>query len=311
MRVEEISRERYEEFEKNSPLRNMFTSRWWLDAVSSDWVPIGVLNKKEILVAVMPTPRLRGRFNRSSYQNPVLTRYLAILFREQPGKYLTKLSGQEAPLTAIAKYLKGKRVNYFVTYNQDYLLPFTWEGYSLNPMYTFVLNSSIYDNEDQIFSGFRENVRREIRRSLRVNVVRQGYDLDELYEVYKNSFVEKGLPVPMSVEVMRRVDSAINENLKRYIFLASSDDIVNSFAYFVEDRDEVRYLFGGSVKGHLNGAPSHLLWEGIRVAHRERKKFNFEGSLDPRVHRFFRAFNGKLITYFSISNINKTLFNFF
>ena len=65
--------------------------------------------------------------------------------------------------------------------------------------------------------------------------------------------------------------------------------------------DSAYYLMGGrNPKLRSSGATSLCMWEAIQFSASVTKSFDFEGSMNEPVERFFRAFGAVQTPYFSI-----------
>ena len=65
--------------------------------------------------------------------------------------------------------------------------------------------------------------------------------------------------------------------------------------------DSAYYLMGGrNPKLRSSGATSLCMWEAIQFSASVTKSFDFEGSMNEPVERFFRAFGAVQTLYFSI-----------
>ena len=68
---------------------------------------------------------------------------------------------------------------------------------------------------------------------------------------------------------------------------------------------------GGSNPFFRNSqAISLLMWDAIQFTHKEKKSFDFEGSMIEPIERFFRSFGSSPKNYFQIKKSNSLLFKF-
>ena len=55
------------------------------------------------------------------------------------------------------------------------------------------------------------------------------------------------------------------------------------------------------------GSQSYLLWEAIKFSSSKVERFDFEGSMNEQIERFFRAFGAKQQQYFNLSKVESKL----
>ena len=74
------------------------------------------------------------------------------------------------------------------------------------------------------------------------------------------------------------------------------------------DENSAYYLMGGGDPDLRNsGAASLVLWEAIKHASTVTGKFDFEGSMNESIERFFRGFGGRQELAFNVSKTNSKL----
>jgi lipid II:glycine glycyltransferase (peptidoglycan interpeptide bridge formation enzyme) len=182
-------------------------------------------------------------------------------------------------------------------YSVTNCLPFYWNGFSQSTNYTYVIDE--LSDLDRIWAGFRENIRREIRKAAGQVGVRPLDDIETFIRLNRMTFERQGMPVPYPAELVRRLDAACNARDARRMFLAEdADGTPHAVVYLVWDRASAYYLMGGTDPLlRTSGAMSLLMWEAIKYASQVTGRFDFEGSMLQPVERFFRAFGARQIQY--------------
>jgi len=65
------------------------------------------------------------------------------------------------------------------------------------------------------------------------------------------------------------------------------------------------YRFNYTDNNKHSGAGSATLWECIKKAKSlGLEKFDFEGSMNPKIEHYFRGFGGNLVPYFTVNKAN-------
>jgi lipid II:glycine glycyltransferase (peptidoglycan interpeptide bridge formation enzyme) len=180
-------------------------------------------------------------------------------------------------------------------------LPFYWAGYRLELQYTYRLEG--LRSEQALWDGLRSNVRREIRKARRRVEVREDLPLDRFHAIWAKTFARQGLPTPVSLAELERLDAACAARGARAMLCALDEAArVHAVSYVVWDRHAAFYLIGGGdPELRTSGASSLLMWESIMRAREITDVFDFEGSMLKPVERFFRAFGGRQTPYVRVS----------
>ncbi len=177
------------------------------------------------------------------------------------------------------------------------LQPFVWKHFKVVPGYTYVLDLSV--PLDEIWAGMSNERRKNIKKARRDGVrVEPAQALARVEELARATFARQG--VKIAEDVLRRVlfDFADEEN--SFAFVAYRDTRPVAAAFCISDQTTAYYLFGGhEPDGGHTGAGALCLWEAISEAKRRGLLyFDFEGSMNPNIERFFRGFGGRLTPYF-------------
>ena len=144
---------------------SLFESDWWLDAVAPGrWRRLEVRTNDRI-VATLPLVHKR-RFGLDAFTTPLFTKFLGPwLAPPDPGtKYSSEIARQKRLLTELIDQIPPSA--YFAQNLHPSLTnwqPFFWRGFSATVRYTYVLDGIADD--DSAIDGFRENVRRAIRKA--------------------------------------------------------------------------------------------------------------------------------------------------
>jgi lipid II:glycine glycyltransferase (peptidoglycan interpeptide bridge formation enzyme) len=276
---------------------SLFDQPWWLDAVAPGaWDAATVTNNGEI-VGRLPYVRMQ-RFGFTILRQPLLTQFLGPWIKPGSGKAQTRLEREYEILRGLIAALPKHDV--FVQdfhYSINCCLPFYWQGFSQSVRYTYIFDE--LNDLDKIWTGFRENVRRAIRKAERQVFVRSVEDIEAFATLNRMTYERQGMRMPYSADLVRRLDAACSARGVRRIFLAEgADGTAHAALYLVWDGTTAYYLMGGSdPRFRASGAMSLLMWEAIKFAGQVARRFDFEGSMLQPVERFVRAFGGKQLRF--------------
>lgn len=179
-------------------------------------------------------------------------------------------------------------------------MPFHWAGYRTEVQYTYRLEG--VRSEDKLWAGLRGNIRGDIGKARKRLVVRDDLGIDASYAVWAKTFARQGLPPPVSLSDLERIDAACAaRNARAMLFASNEAERVHAVAYAVWDDKAAYYLLGGGDPDLRNsGATSLLVWELIMRAREVTDVFDFEGSMMEPLERFFRAFGGRQTPYLHV-----------
>jgi lipid II:glycine glycyltransferase (peptidoglycan interpeptide bridge formation enzyme) len=120
-----------------------------------------------------------------------------------------------------------------------------------------------------------------------------------LFDFQKATLEEKRVRHAYTEEHMQQLMNACVEHDSGTLYLAYEDGQLQAAIWNVWDASRSYYLMGGKNPDSENyRAMSALLWHCIREArHRGNRFFDFEGSMDGGVERFFRSFGARRELY--------------
>jgi lipid II:glycine glycyltransferase (peptidoglycan interpeptide bridge formation enzyme) len=274
---------------------SLFQQPWWLDAVAPGVWDAVVVVKNDEIVGRLPFMRKR-RFGLTILTQPPLIPFLGPWVQAVAGKDHTRLAREHEILTSLIDALPPHDVfiqcfHHSITNN----ISFHWCGFTSSILYTYVLDE-LKDHE-KIWAGFRENVRREIRKAERQLTVRP------FLALHRMTYDRQGMSLPYSSDLMRRLDAACSARGARRIFVAEGlDGAPHAVLYLVWDCASAYYLMSGSdSRRRTSGAMSLLVWEAIKYAGQVTQRWDFGGSMLQPIERFFRAFGARQVRYARIT----------
>ena len=264
---------------------------------------MALVEKGGAIVAAMPyVPRKRYGF--TLLGQPALTQTLGPWLRETDGKSSTKLAQHKDWLQALIDQLP-----HFSHFTQNWhwrmgnWLPFYWAGFQQTTRYTYILQE--LSDEQELWQGLQENIRREIKKaSNRLQLrVRDDLTVDDFLVLNRMTFARQDMALPYTEAFVHKLDQACVARQARKIFIAEDEQgRRHAGVYVVWDGNSAYYLMGGGDPELRNsGATSLCMWEAIKFAATVTKRFDFEGSMIEPVEKFFRAFGAQQTPYFTVS----------
>lgn len=284
-------------------VNSIFEQPWWLDIVSGNsWKEIVVNNKNGDCIGRLPYVYIK-RHCINVCTVPLLTQQVgpwistnSNMKRIAKLKHIKKVSEE-----LIEKLAHCKNVDLYFHRKYEYVLPFIWAGYSVEPKFSYVLDD--LNNLDSIKSGMESKVRNLIKNAQKSIVVKEDISDEDLLRLLEATFEKQGRKLPLDKNVVVRI---VRESISRNsgkVFCAEniSDGKAVAMAFFVYDKNTCYYLLGGKdYTLDIPGCQELLLWHGIKFAATVSTEFDFEGSMIPGIESFFRGFGGKPCIYFRV-----------
>lgn len=273
----------------------LFQDPWWLDLTTQgDWDEVRIANGSDV-IARLPYRKIR-RYGARILTQPPLTPYLGPWYRESTAKSASQFS-ERRQLTA--ELVAGLPKADFFLQNQwpqiPDSLPFLWEGFSQRAGYTHWFEH--LGDVDALWQGFIESTRRELRKAEKRVEAIESDDVDALLDLHERAFAQRGLAAPRRRSYARVVvEGALRAGKARLLLARDEQGNLHAANLMVFDERSAHYLLGGSdARFRTSGAASLLLWDAIRFAAGRSRIFDFEGSMQEPIARFFRGFNPRLI----------------
>jgi len=286
---------------KAPALMPVFAQSWWLDATcdaDTDW-NVALTMKGDSVTGAWPYLRSE-RYGVSMMRNPRLTPYLGPQVFFPPDISEARRDAFEfevcEQLAAALPDADVWRLSLEPGLKQAGLL--RRAGLQLSVQQTFLLR--LREREEVLFAGFKESLRRNLRAAENeFRIVEDTSQLGQLFEFQKATLEEKRVRQAYTPAHMQRLMNACVEHNAGTLCLAYEGDKLQAAIWNVWDAKRSYYLMGGKAPhSESYRAMSALLWHCIRQAKaRGNELFDFEGSMDGGVERFFRSFAAKRELY--------------
>lgn len=274
---------------------SLFEQPWWLDIVApGQWSEVLVKGKDDAVIARMPYVMYGN-----SVITPELTQTLGIwMAPEAQSDYGT----QKKIIQEIFEKLDDKHsvVQTLAPCNQ-YVLPFRWLGYRMEPRFTYRLSD--LSDCNALYQNFNKTAKKNIKYAKNKVEVYTETNVETLIMMLDRTFSAQKRKNPMSRDLIQRIVQNCEENhCGKYFEARDPAGNIHSCAYFVFDEKVCYYLLGASdSEFRSSGSQSLLLWEGIQFASTHSEVFDFEGSMVEGIENFFRQFGGICTPYYIVS----------
>lgn len=305
--MDNLCKSRYRRLCAEQPSIPLFSQAWWLDAIVGDNWDVILIENDGVVQASLPFVT-HQRLGMTIITQPPLTQNLGPWLRPSTAKYAKRL-GQEKDVIQrlFAQLPKHDLYRQNWHYSRTNWLPLYWQGYEQTTRYTYRFDN--ISDLNQIWSGFQENIRTDIRKAEKQLKVRTDLHLQTFIELNNKVFQRQNLALPYTQELLQKIDAATARQNARQSFIAEDNHgRHHAGVYIVWDKETAYYLMGGGDPDLRNsGATSLCMWHAIQFTANQGKNFDFEGSMIEPVERFFRAFGAQQTPYFAISKTNSRI----
>lgn len=176
---------------------------------------------------------------------------------------------------------------------------FAAEGFAIGARQTFLLDLEL--PEPVLLGSFKESLRRGIRQAGHQYVISQEPALiPQLHQFHKNTLEGKQQSQHHSEDMLTKLmQAAIAHQCSQLYAAHDLKGELQALLWNAWDEKSSYYLMGArSPNSDSHRAMSLLLWQAIKDARqRGNQYFDFEGSMDPGVERFFRKFGARRELY--------------
>ncbi len=288
----------YKSICSNTPGVPLFMQPWWLDAVSPGW-DAAVAKKGDMVTGLWAYP-VEQKLGVDMLRTPLLTPYLGPhVFYPHDLKESKLDSFEYEAVSELIKQLPAARVWHLaIQPGIKQVGLFRQHGLKPQVQQTFLLDLS--GDEASLLANMKESVRRNIKAAEKeITVTTSADHLQELFQFHRATLSRKDKAVSYTLADARRVFDACRAHNACTLWVAKEGDAVQAIVWQVWDDNCSYYLMGGqSPAAGSYKAMTALLWHAIKDAKkRGHRIFDFEGSMDEGVERFFRNFGGEKALY--------------
>jgi len=289
-------------FVDNSPQGSMFTKIWYLDALQIDYEILIIEEKSAIKAGIVLA---KNEIN--TYANPMLDKYLGILFLDEEGNQQKIISKQYKYMETLAKELKEiKSFDYYFHPSFINWIPLSWQGFTQQTRYTYRI-ANHKSTLDEIKKQFHSNMRNDIKNAIKEKVeIRENIPFETLWDIVNKTFIRQGSKSPFNKEKLSNFIKVLTEK-KAFVSFGAYDKsgiCIAVCGVVYEKKSSYLLLNGIDIEKQIRGANTYMLYESIKYFHDRCGYYDFEGSMLLGVEQFYRRFGGELTPYMRIWNDN-------
>ncbi len=289
-------------FTDTSPQGSIFTKTWYLDALQIDYEIMVIEEKEQIKAGIVLA---KNEIN--TYANPMLDKYLGILFAKAEGNRQKIVSKEYKYMEILAKELKQiKSFDYYFHPSFINWIPLSWNGFTQQTRYTYRINNQ-EKNLNKIIASFHGNLKNDIKNAIKENIIiKEDIPFETIWELVNKTFIRQGSKSPFKKEKLSHFIEQLKTRDRFISFGAynSKNECIAICGLVYEEKSSYLLLNGIDIKQQVRGANAYMLQESIKYFHNKCNYYDFEGSMLPGVEQFYRRFGGELTAYMRIWNDN-------
>ena len=288
-------------------VNSIFEQPWWLDAVAPNRWKCATVEENGTIVARLPYIEKRS-MGFSLIGMPECTQTLGPWTDIRATNRVKSLTKKKDLYEQLIELLpKRKNIDLVLDSSTEYYLPFRWKGFKIEPNISY--RFSDLSDLDAIFKGIKDSRKTVIKNAAKSLIVTESDDVDLLIDMQKKTFSRQNRSLPISEDVIRRVDEACKAHEAKFMLVATdSGGHVHAASYFVYDNNICYYIMSGADPEYRNsGAGSLLIWEGIKKTALLSKAFDFEGSNIMDIEKNFRTFGAPFVVNYRVYRLNPFL----
>jgi len=306
MIIEKLDKNSYtfwDEFVEASPQGSIFSKTWYLNALKINYEILVVKYNNEIKAGIVLA---KNEIN--TYSNPLLDKYLGILFLNEQGNQQKIISRQYKYMEELIKELKHiKSFDYYFHPSFINWILFSWNGFMQETRYTYRINNNS-NTLEKIYNNFHNKIiKNNIKYAQKSQVViKQNVPFETLWRLVNETFLRQGGKAPFNKNKLEYyIDTLTKQGVLVTFGAYVNDDTCVAAGAFVYEKKSAYFLLNGiDIKNMPRGANTYMIYESIKYFHEKCDYFDFEGSMLPGVEPFYRKFGGELTPYMRIWNDN-------
>lgn len=299
-----ISKKKYRELCEKEDIP-IFSQYYWMNAVCGEenWDVI-LIEEGGRIVASLPYFYFKENEKWKIQKAPLTQNNGVKLYYPSNLKVASKISFENRVIEKIILELEKLEISeYRQYYHYDFKnwLPFYWKNYKQTTRYTYIIENT--ENLDLIYENFDGTIRNYIKKAQKSVTIKSDLDYKKFYEINRETYIRQGIEIPYSFQTFEKIYKTLKERELVEIFYAEDEfGNIHSAVLYILDKNSVYYLMSGSkIEFRSSQSLTLLIYEGIKLAHKLNKVFDFEGSMKKNIEKFFRQFGAEQKMYFDIS----------
>ncbi len=295
------NKEQYKSVCEANPQIPVFLQYWWMDAVCTDW-DVAIAMNGDKVAGIWPYNK-EQKIGVSLRRNPSLTPYLGphIFFPHDLKESKRESFEHETTGKLLERMPQAKVWHVALQPGQKQVGLYRANGFDVVPRQTFIM--PLQEDEDALFARLHEDYRRNLRKAnTEISIEHEPEMLPRLWEFQKATLDRKDVGMHFSMQQIQALFDACMQRDCTRLWVARKEGVVQAMLWHMWDGARAYYLVGSKNPDTKdNRAMTALIWNAIRESKKmEKISFDFEGSMDQGVEKFFRNFGAQRELYLTL-----------
>jgi lipid II:glycine glycyltransferase (peptidoglycan interpeptide bridge formation enzyme) len=276
---------------------SVFFSKEWIKVLyNENFEIIGIKNLNDELIGAFYLQKYKRKKIFTQISPPPLCPYNWLILNCDSETNFNKVSFYKKVFKEIVSYLESIKCDIykinFPTSFQD-LSPFVKNGFETKLKFTYVIDLNL--SEEEILKNMSSERRRNIKKGLKSDLkIEANGNKQHLMDLVYKTIDRENLDLDKSFVKKVIFDFATEDNT--FFQVAYQEGKPCAATFFVYDQHRSYYLLGGYDASFQNEfAGPMCMWNGILKAKSLGVSvFDFEGSMQPKIEKYFRGFGGSV-----------------
>ena len=279
-----------------------FNSEAWLRNYSDKHiVQCAILNNNSEIIGCFMYYRF-SKFGLTFIISPPYSPHINLFYINPSESIVGKNSFTKEILGEVANYFvlqKVAHISIHLPYTIFDTQPFTWKGFTSNNKYSYLIDLS--KSQEELWNNLSSEKRKSINKAVKDEILTQETrDFKLVYSLIIKSLDRNGLA--KNTDVIKNILFSFANTTNAFAFVAYQNDQAIGATFCIISNKTAVYLFGGfDSENKHHGAGVSCMWQSILKAKElNLLHFDFEGSMNPNIERYFREFGGTLNPYYCL-----------
>lgn len=252
------------------------------------------------------------RFKKGSFQFLITPPYapnIELFYINPAESVVGKNSFTKELLNEVISYFEALGVSYInlnLPYSAIDTQPFIWRGYVSKTRYSYLIDLSI--SQEQLWDNLASEKRKSINKAQKDGlIIKETTDYELVYSLIIQSLERTNKAKNLSI--LKNILFKFSDTQNTFAFVAYNNNVPIGATFCIVKQKSAVYLFGGfDSENKHHGAGVSCMWSSILKAKElNLEYFDFEGSMNITIERYFREFGGELTPYFCVEKIKPLL----
>ncbi len=283
----------------------LFQTAEWIDNYPKENLQrCAILNKNNELIGCFLYYRFKKLFFNCVISAP-FTPNIDLFFINPAESIVGKNSFVKELLAIVADYFSSLRADYVSINLPDRITdtqPFIWKGYLSRNRYSYLIDLS--KSKEEIWDGLSTEKRKSVNKAIKDELlIQETTDYKLVHSLILQSLERNN--VAKNLDILNKLLFSFSKPSNSFAFVAYHNSNAIGASYCVYNGERSVYLFGGfDSENKHHGAGVSCMWHSILKAKElNLKYFDFEGSMNADIERYFREFGGELKPYVCVEKI--------